>query len=399
MVSRKYPNAPMPDVHKPVFFASGNERRFLGLLSSAGIFISLLMLTAAHSTFAASLTCQEVTNSPTACDFVIIERDPSQSRIDAVLDPHLRYVEDFLVLGGQTVTVPDSYIGKSYCPGYVSAFRDRIPQTPPIGVDRGTWIVNTCFKPAIGQLASTNFFGYFGPTHSVVPAALADPKVQSSVVEHCVQQDVEHAGQPYDYNSMSFPAFYVTLAPNDGWAFDVKFEYVTQEESQRIATLCHGKWVVKAADGSFSSIADFAVPTYFGYEQAMANVTQSIDQFLQQRDLVRGGLFAHAHITSHWFLLYAEISWEVRITKTSDENSLEVPIDNLSFRWGYPDPVLGQFMSGNHGCGHASYCSYGARIYMTSAFGPPKPCMWVNMKLGPYVGGGGVPNGDLCFGP
>lgn len=157
MAKRISPNAPMRDVHKPAFFACGNGGRFPGLLSSAGLIVLLLILTAAHSTFAASLTCQEVTNSPTACDFVIIEKDPSQSQIDAVLDPHLKYVEDFLVLGGQTVAVSDSYIGKSYCPGYVSALRDRIPQTPPVGVDRGTWIVNTCFK--IGnQSTSINQF-------------------------------------------------------------------------------------------------------------------------------------------------------------------------------------------------------------------------------------------------
>lgn len=357
------------------------------------LFIPCMIIFAQGPVNAANLVCQEVNNSDIACDFIIVDKSPAdQTPIQAALNPPtLKYIEDFLVLGGETKALPDTYLNKFYCPALVSAFRDQLPQKPTPDD-----LIKQCFKPSLGVVTATNFFGYFGPTRVIVPPEWGT-KQASDGIDKCVLLSAQLAGRPYDYNSDSLPSWYVTLKPDGNMAISANLEFVTEQESETLSTACHGKWFIQPTPGTFNGIPDFTAPTYLGWEAARVNNHDKLQSAITTYNIIQNGFVLHFKTDSHWYLAYDEMFWEVKVTKTADENSDPVEVDSLLIRWSFIDPITGYYQSGTQNCGKNSYCAHSNRVYVYLSPMPIKLCGLATAKIADVVASGALPQGDNCW--
>lgn len=345
---------------------------------------------------AATLTCQQVQNSPIACDFVIVDKvkgGPARNPLLDDIDPQLSYSTDFLVLGGQSTQIPDQYLGKLFCPEYVSAFRDQLPNKPTPAM-----LLNSCLKMNLGEVKQSTVWGYFGPTHTVVPPEFSQKSVYDRI-DKCILDSSDLANRQYKYDADIFPSWHVTLKPNGTLAFDSVLELVTDAEGSTLSTACHDKWFIDSHHGVYTKISDFSAPTYLGYEKAMASLTKQIEQAITDINLEKSGATMHFQTKSSWYIFYDELYWEMTSTQHPGKDSTALNVDVMVLNWSYVDPVTGFKKSGNEVCHATSICAHSERLYIYPGTLPLKLCGRATAKVGDIGLSGTLPEGSDCWSP
>ena len=344
---------------------------------------------------ATSFTCEQIRNSDTACDFVIVENTNATANNNTqILHPSLKYIDNIVVLGSETANLPDTYLNKLYCLQLTSAFRDQLQNKPD-----QKQLLEKCI--ILKTVEKVNLGGYFGPTEPIVPKQFYSTAAVDRV-QYCFLSNNDLANRPYNYETDTFPTWWVTLKPNGKYAFGASLTLVTQEESEQLSVLCHGKWYIdNYVQGvhKLVQISDFSVPTYLGFEQAEVNNHDAIKHDIEIQNRISNGFVLHFKEVSNWYIFYSEMFWEAKVTNNSDENGPPVTADHLIIRWSYIDPVTGYKQSGTQNCGSSSYCTWSNRIYVYPAVMPLKLCGYATAAIDKYALGVALPKGETCWMP
>ncbi|MEP6899819.1 MAG: hypothetical protein ABI870_14940 [Rhodanobacter sp.] len=330
------------------------------LLRIAGIlFVLVLLLISRPASASVEFECKEGSNSFLVCDFIVVRVVDTGD----ALNPEFHRVEDVIVQGGKTTSLGDEYLGKVYCPTWISAFKGILPdepKNPPSGI-----------VECLGRFTVErhNEFGTLRTSlESFMPIGFPEREV-----ERCVLISERYANRPYDYKKDGL-AFWYVVATKPHTIFPGPY-LLTNVESELVQSVCHQKWSIeKSTEGSswdaanYTSIQDFIPPTALGWEQAKSQLHDEIKQYIAQSKVIKDGYVLQLKIEAHWYGFYEELYYEAKVTRTNDANSAPVVADNLILYWQHGSNW------GAKNCGKTSFCAQSERLYATSAFAPPKLC-------------------------
>ncbi|MGZ0019048.1 hypothetical protein [Nitrosomonas sp. wSCUT-2] len=247
--------------------------------------------------------CEEPLDSPFFCRFSIV--DPEA---DFLLPASDRLAGDVYILKPQEVLeIKADLIGKYFCSD--TPLWDGAP--------------NDCYgKKEI--LDNLNVFGGIKPSKErYIPVDL-----RSDEITQCLL--LSQRGLPIgEY----LPMWLVTTETRGVFG---NSDFLNDDVRDQTVEICKGRWVVQSKKNIFTSIEDFVPPTigeYYlslqGTKQKMQSLLEQLKILHEQKSILENGYVLHIEVKRKWYLVYAEASYEARVTKGMDRNSAPLIVEDL----------------------------------------------------------------------